>query len=121
MAKYETQGILTKYKTNLSYKIITKSHEWEVRRHDSDFFLLRQIFLKKFPFLLVPPLPGSSEKKFTRKSLQKRMKLMQRFLDHCIRVQEFRAVVAFVAFVSDATDFQEECKAEDKAHLLNLA
>jgi hypothetical protein len=41
----------------LIYKIKTDPLNWTIHRKDSDFYDLRKIFCKNYPYLIVPPLP----------------------------------------------------------------
>lgn len=65
----------------LIYKIKTegKSVDWTINRKDADFYFLRKILLKNYPYCIVPPLPAK-KKKESEKSIKRREKYLTRFL-----------------------------------------
>ena len=112
-AKYEITGILAKTKSNLSFKIESPTYEWEVRRLDEHFYILRKCFLRSYPFLVCPPLPDYTEKKFSKKSLLRRIKLLQRFLDGCLKIPEYKSTQVMVTFLSNTGNLLKEFKKEE--------
>ena len=59
----------------INYEIVTDKMKWLVYRRFSDFDNLRQILVKHFPRLFVPPIPGKKlgKRRFENDFIQKRM------------------------------------------------
>lgn len=55
----------------LHYKIYTEPLGWTVLRKDADFYFLRKILIKNYPYVIVPPLPVK-KKKEGEKSIKRR-------------------------------------------------
>lgn len=61
--------------------VINGSKNWQVRRPESDFYMLRSILSLSYGQNLIPPLtPVSKEATFDSKSLRNREKYFERFL-----------------------------------------
>jgi len=63
----------------LHYTIRTEPLGWAIQRKDQDFYFLRKILNKMFPYVLVPPLP-IKKKKDSEKSIKRRERFFTRFL-----------------------------------------
>ena len=63
----------------LLFKITVDPVGWSIQRKDQDFYFLRKMLLKEFPYLIIPCLP-LKKKKETEKSIKKREKYFSRFL-----------------------------------------
>tara|TARA_B110000285_G_C14936913_1_gene520061 strand:- start:9 stop:275 length:267 start_codon:yes stop_codon:yes gene_type:complete len=72
----------------LLYKVKTEgdSVEYSIQRKDADFYLLRKILLKNFPYHIVPPLPAR-KKKENEKFIKKREKYLTRFMQAIARCE----------------------------------
>lgn len=98
----------------ITYEIITECQGWNVRRRYSDFEWLRNVLIKCFPRLLVPPLPGKKygNRRFEQDFIEKRMKFLQMFLDELMTSESFKSfdgVMAFLCF-SDRNQFEAKMK-----------
>ena len=49
----KTGGFFGLSPSYIQYKIITKPHNWEVRRKEADFLFLREILEKLYPYKIV--------------------------------------------------------------------
>lgn len=51
------------FKKLISFKIETvvqgNTYNWNVQRTDEDFFTLRKLMNRAFPYMIIPPLPGA--------------------------------------------------------------
>ena len=97
------------------YKITTEPLNWVIHRKDMDFYQLRKILLKKYPYLIVPPLPVK-KKKEADKSIRRREKYFTRFLQALCRSQEFKGDPYFEEWLQndDAKEFTKTTKAAEK-------
>jgi len=64
----------------LIYKITVNPLKWEIQRKDQDFYFLRKILLKNFPYIIIPPLPKMKKKKESEKAIKRRERYFMRFL-----------------------------------------
>jgi len=64
----------------LMYKIVVNPLRWEIQRKDQDFYFLRKILLKNFPYVIIPPLPKIKKKKESEKAIKRRERYFMRFL-----------------------------------------
>lgn len=110
---------ITSEKTLLSlpyvtYEVFTEPSNWSVRRRYSDFFLLRNILCKYFPRYLIPPLPEKKlgNKRFQSEFIEKRMKILQLFIDEVTCNETLKSNEALVAFlfISDHKAFEARMK-----------
>lgn len=63
----------------LLYKVQTEPLGWSILRKDLDFYFLRKILVKLYPYVFVPPLP-IKKKKDSEKSIKRRERYFTRFL-----------------------------------------
>lgn len=100
--------------TYVTYEVSTEAMKWLVRRRYSDFDWLRNIFVKCFPRLFIPPIPGKKlgNRRFEEDFIQKRMSFLQRFMDSVMISEELKTSEALVAFLSltDRAQFESKMK-----------
>ena len=98
----------------ISYEVTTQPLYWSVQRRYNDFEKFRNILCKYYPRLLVPPLPEKkiSPKRFNQEFIEKRMKLLQLFLDKIIQDENFINSESLSVFlnVSDKNQFERRFK-----------
>ena len=96
------------------YEIVTKPLNLFVQRRYSDFDWLRNILVKLYPRLFIPPIPGkkTGQRRFEQDFINKRMKLLQLFLDEITENEELKASEALSAFLSftDRSQFERKMK-----------
>ena len=96
------------------YQIITQELNWTVTRRYSDFEWLRHCLVKFNPGKVVPPLPKKKigTRRFEADFIEKRMAYLQKFIDNCLRIEEFKACEPFTAFLSlqDRNMFESKMK-----------
>ena len=98
----------------ISYEITTQPLYWSVQRRYSDFEKFRNILCKYYPRFLIPPIPEKkiSPKRFTQEFIEKRMKLLQLFIDKIIQDENFINSDSLSVFlnVSDKNQFERRFK-----------
>ena len=84
------------------YEIVTDEMKWLVHRRYSDFDNLRQILLKHFPRLFIPPLPAKKlgNRRFDKDFIEKRMIFLQMFIDNIMNNEVFKTNEALYEFLS---------------------
>ena len=84
------------------YSVETQPMGWVVQRRDSDFDLLRKLLLKYFPFHKIDPLPKrkNASKKFNEDFIQKRILLLNCFINTIIKNEVFKTSDILVSFLS---------------------
>jgi len=96
------------------YDVCTESLTWIVQRRYSDFDWLRSILNKLYPRMYIPPIPGkkTGTRRFEQDFIEKRMKLLQKFMDEIIENEELKSCEALVAFLSysDRAQFERKMK-----------
>ena len=96
------------------YDVCTESLTWIVQRRYSDFDWLRNILNKLYPRMYIPPIPGkkTGTRRFEQDFIEKRMKLLQKFMDEIIENEELKSCEALVAFLSysDRAQFERKMK-----------
>ena len=97
------------------YKISTEPLGWTIYRKDMDFYQLRKILLKKYPYMIRPPLPVK-KKKEAEKSIRRREKYFTRFLQALCRSEEIKSDQYFCDWLQndDAKEFTKTTKAAEK-------
>jgi hypothetical protein len=91
----------------LEFKVRTPAMKWEVGRRYSDFIWLRNYLLKAYPSQIIPPIPQKKAAKRTKRHVEKRMKILEYFLNDLLNIPEFlnnKYVQAFLN-VSDGPKF----------------
>lgn len=63
---------------------------WLVGRRYSDFVWLRTYLRNKYPTQVVPPIPEKKAAKRTQRHVEKRMRILEYFLNDLMAVPEFR-------------------------------
>ena len=63
----------------LLFRVRTEPVGYSIFRKDQDFYFLRKMITKMFPYMIVPPLP-MKKKKESDKSIKRREKYFTRFL-----------------------------------------
>jgi hypothetical protein len=74
----------------LLYTVTVEPVGWKIQRKDQDFYFLRKILLKEYPYMIIPPLP-IKKKKESDKSIRRREKYMTRFIQGVMRSEELKA------------------------------
>jgi hypothetical protein len=101
----------------LLYKIKTEAGalDWTIMRKDADFYFLRKILVKRYPYLIVPPLP-TKKKKESEKSIKRREKYLTRFLQGVVRCEQFKSNLFLQEWLhnDDIKAFAKIMKDEDK-------
>ena len=84
-------------------------------RKDQDFYLLRKMLLKNYPFIIIPPLP-IKKKKESEKSIRRREKYLSRFMQGIMRCEELKGCSFLVDWltIEDAKDFAKIVKNQEK-------
>jgi hypothetical protein len=86
------------------------------RREESDFYSLRKVLCRQFPYLLCPSLPFRSELKYTKKSIAKRVQLFQRFLKAILSSPEYRSSEMLVLFLNDQDNYRSKAVIDDQLY-----
>jgi len=71
-----------------------------VNRRDSDFYFLRKLLRHHFPCIVIPPLP-KQKTKLVEKSLAKRQKFFERFLQGINRSEVLKSSPFFAEFLTE--------------------
>jgi hypothetical protein len=89
---------------------------WKIQRKDQDFYFLRKMLLKEFPYMIIPPLPAK-KKKESDKSIKRREKYLLRFMQGIMRCEELKSSPFLVQWLTneDPKDFPKVMKAAEKA------
>ena len=110
--KTNEKSLLSQGYTN--YEVFTEPSCWSVRRRYSDFTLLRNLLCKFYPRYFIPPLPEKKigGKRFQPNFIEKRMKILQIFMDEITCNETFKANDALVSFLSmgDHNTFEKKMK-----------
>ncbi|CAD8164542.1 unnamed protein product [Paramecium octaurelia] len=110
MSEYlsKSDGIISSY---ISFKIETKPIGWVVNRRFTDFQKLREILVMTYPCHLIPPIPGKKLKSQTGAAyLEKRMRIMELFLQNCLYHPLFKTHPLF----SDFLEINDDAKLKEK-------
>jgi hypothetical protein len=70
---------------------------FDIKRTMEDFFLLRKLLVKRYPYLLVAPLPTSI--RFTKVHLFSMKRRVQRFLDFVLKSEVLKSDTDFILFL----------------------
>ena len=101
-------------KNYIAYTVETQPLGWKVQRRYNDFDLLRKLLIKHFPFYKVAPLPikKSSQKKFEKDYISKRMVYLNNFINNIIKNETFKASEILNCFLSieDRNQFDNKFK-----------
>lgn len=99
----------------LLFRIKTEPVSYSINRKDQDFYFLRKMLVKFFPYMIVPPLP-IKKKKESEKTIKRREKYLTRFLSAVCRAEEFKSYPFLIEFLKndDIKEFQKIMKNEDK-------
>jgi len=89
-------------KSYIKFLVTTQPFEWKVERKFTDFDTLRKLIQKFYPGFYVPPLPikKTSNKKFTESFIQKRMTLLNHFINSVVQSESFKSFEFLHAFLS---------------------
>ena len=92
---------------------------WKIQRKDQDFYFLRKMLLKEFPYIIIPPLP-TKKKKETEKSIKRREIYLTRFMQGIMRSEELKSCQFLVQWLTndDPKDFPKVMKNAEKAKVL---
>ena len=98
----------------VTYEVYTEPFCWLVRRRYSDFSLLRSILCKFFPRYLIPPLSEKKigTKRFQPEFIEKRMQILQMFIDEVTSNETFKTNEALFIFLNlnDHSNFEKKMK-----------
>jgi len=73
---------------------------WKVQRLDIDFVQLRNYLIKKYPQVIIPPLPQvNQKKKLTKKQLYKKKVYYQKFLTSVMKSKVLRGCKFLIEFL----------------------
>lgn len=80
---------------------------WKVQRLDIDFMQLRKYLVKKYPQIIVPPLPLVKERKvLSRKQLHKKKIYYQKFLNIVLKSKLLRSCKLLVDFMQNTDQYR---------------
>jgi len=110
--KTNDKSLLSQGYTN--YEVYTEPSCWSVRRRYSDFTLLRNLLCKFYPRYFIPPLPEKKigGKRFEPNFIEKRMRILQIFINEITCNETFKTNDALVSFLSmgDHNTFEKKMK-----------
>jgi len=84
----------------LLYTIKTEPLGWTIQRKDQDFYFLRKILQKNYPYVIVPPLPAK-KKKDSEKAIKRRERFFTRFLQAVCRSEYLKSSAFLVEWLSN--------------------
>lgn len=98
----------------ISYKVSTAPLGFEVKRRFSDFFWLYNILMREYPTYYIPPCARKgSGRQFDKFHIEKRMGVLQLFLDSVLSHRELRSSPYVLAFLNMQNDKQwQKAKSE---------
>ena len=70
----------------LEFEVATPELQWLVGRRYSDFVWLRAYLRNKYPTQVVPPIPEKKAAKRTQRHVEKRMRILEYFLNDLMAV-----------------------------------
>ena len=80
---------------------------WKVQRLDVDFVMLRKYLGKKYPQVIVPPLPKVDwRKELSKKQLNKKKMYYQKFLSMVLKSKVLRGCRLFVDFMKNTDQYK---------------
>jgi hypothetical protein len=80
---------------------------WKVQRLDIDFLQLRNYLIKKYPQVVIPPLPLVNQKKrLSRKQLHKKKVYYQKFLSSVMKSKVLRGCKFLVEFLKEQDQYK---------------
>ena len=101
-------------KKYILYEVETEPIGYVVVRRYSDFVNLRKLIVKHFPSFFVPPLPNKKigNKRFNQHFIDKRMKLLNLFINQLVQNESFKSSEILVSFLTceDKSQFDSKCK-----------
>lgn len=99
----------------ITYDVITNQTNWLVRRRYSDFEWLRIALKKYHPRLFIPPLPNKKigSRRFEPDFVEKRMMLLEKFINKIVENESLKASECVIAFLSITDRTQYECRIKE--------
>lgn len=90
----------------LQYTVRVEPLGWSIVRKDQDFYFLRKMLLKNYPYIIIPPLP-IKKKKESDKSIRRREKYLSRFMQGIMRCEELKGSAFLIDWLrtDDAKEF----------------
>lgn len=80
---------------------------WKVQRLDIDFVQLRNYLIRKYPQVIIPPLPlVNQKKKLNKKQLQKKKVYYQKFVTAIVKSKVLRGNKFLVAFLREQDQYK---------------
>ncbi|CAD8044714.1 unnamed protein product [Paramecium primaurelia] len=110
-------GFFSLSKSYVNYKIVTQPFQWAVTRRYSDFEWLREILTKQYPGVFVPPIANKTPtRQFSDAYLIKRMKFLEKFLNHILNSTILKNDKYFCEFLrmQDEKEFKSLQTASEK-------
>ena len=108
-------------KNYILYEVLTNPLGWVVYRRYSDFDSLRKLISKQFPSFYIPPLPDKKigNKNFDQHFIEKRMKLLNLFINNLVQNESFKASEILMAFLSYEDRGKLDSKFKEYASMQN--
>ena len=108
-------------KNYILYEVLTNPLGWVVYRRYSDFDSLRKLISKQFPSFYIPPLPDKKigNKNFDQHFIEKRMKLLNLFINNLVQNESFKASDILMAFLSYEDRGKLDSKFKEYASMQN--
>lgn len=99
----------------LLFTVVVEPVGWKIQRKDQDFYFLRKILLKEFPYMIIPPLP-IKKKKETDKSIRRREKYLSRFMQAIMRSEDLKSCQFLIQWLTndDPKEFPKVMKSAEK-------
>jgi len=80
---------------------------WKVQRLDIDFVQLRNYLIKKYPQVIIPPLPlVNQKKKLSRKQLYKKKVYYQKFVNSVLKSKVLRGCKFIIDFLREQDQYK---------------
>ena len=80
---------------------------WKVQRLDIDFVALRSYLVRKYPQVIIPPLPlVNQKKKLSKKQLAKKKVYYQKFLHSLMKSKVLRSSKFMVEFLKQQDQYK---------------
>lgn len=81
--------------------------KWKVQRLDIDFVHLRKYLVKKYPQVIIPPLPLVNQRKeLSKKQLYKKKMFYQKFLNMVLKSKVLRGCKLLVDFMKNTDQYK---------------
>ncbi|EAS01365.2 PX-SNX-like domain protein (macronuclear) [Tetrahymena thermophila SB210] len=100
------------------YHVKTMPFNWTVKRKQNDFIWLRNILIKMYPGIPIPPLPGKTMKSLDDKLVQRRKGYFESFLYEILSQPDLKSSKFITDFLSIGDDkiFKQRIKETEKCN-----